>query len=63
MSRAAFRRLQWNSCGVTEKPKPAASSKAWANWPAVHMIFLGTQPTLTQVPPMRPDSTSATRAP
>ncbi len=27
------------------------------------MIFFGTQPTLTQVPPRRPDSTSAVRAP
>ena len=27
------------------------------------MIFFGTQPTLTQVPPRRPDSASATRAP
>ena len=30
---------------------------------AFHMIFFGTQPTFTHVPPSGPDSTSATRAP
>src|SRR3982074_94031 len=30
---------------------------------AFHITFLGTQPTLTQVPPSRPDSTMATLAP
>ena len=30
---------------------------------ALHMTFLGTQPTLTQVPPRRAASTTATRAP
>ena len=30
---------------------------------AFHMIFFGTQPTFTQVPPRGPDSISATRAP
>ena len=36
---------------------------AWASDAAFHMIFFGTQPTLTHVPPMRPDSNSATFAP
>ena len=30
---------------------------------AFHMIFLGTQPTFTQVPPRRPDSITAAFAP
>ena len=30
---------------------------------AFHITFFGTQPTLTQVPPRRPASTSATLAP
>ena len=41
--------------GIRERARPGRA--------AFHMIFLGTQPTLTQVPPRGPDSASATRAP
>src|SRR6056297_376855 len=36
---------------------------AWAIPAAFHMSFLGTQPTLTQVPPSAPSSATAARAP
>ena len=62
-SRAAASRAQ--SCPATEmsQPKAAASSAQAPYSAALTMIFLGTQPTLTQVPPQKRSSATATRAP
>jgi hypothetical protein len=44
-------------------PSNGLSRRRWAIWAARIMILDGTQPTLTQVPPMVPRSISVTRAP
>ena len=48
---------------VTRNPYSGASWSPAARSAAFHITFLGTQPTFTQAPPSRPDSTRATRAP
>ena len=44
-------------------PNPAASSKSSAKWEAYTKSFFGMHPTLTQVPPRKRSSATATRAP
>src|SRR5271166_4677703 len=53
------------SCGpfLIVQPKPAASSAQPPYSPACTSSFFGTQPTLTQVPPQKRSSATATRAP
>src|SRR5215475_10154738 len=45
------------------QPKPAASSISWRTCEPITSSFFGTQPRITQVPPMRYSSASMTRAP
>ena len=45
------------------QPKAAASSAHMPYSAALTMIFFGTQPTLTQVPPQKRSSATPTRAP
>jgi hypothetical protein len=45
------------------QPKSAASFNSSRTCAAYEKSFFGMQPTLTQVPPKRPDSPTATRAP
>src|SRR5215471_14939825 len=45
------------------QPKPAASSISWRTWEPMTSSFFGTQPRITQVPPMRYSSAIMTLAP
>src|SRR6516162_11546035 len=45
------------------QPKPAASSISWRTCDPITNSFFGTQPRITQVPPMRYSSAIITRAP
>src|SRR3954471_2077243 len=46
-----------------DQPKPAASSISCWIWDPITNSFFGTQPRITQVPPMRYSSATTTRAP
>ena len=62
-SRACFSTGQWWVFLVMSQPKAPASSAQKPYSAAWIMIFLGTQPTLTQVPPQNRCSATPTRAP
>src|SRR6266478_3016915 len=49
--------------GGMDHPKPAASSISWWMCDPITRSFFGTQPRITQVPPIRYSSASMTRAP
>src|SRR5579863_9259621 len=48
---------------ATVQPKPAASANSWWKCEAYTRSFFGTQPRITQVPPIRYSAASVTRAP
>src|SRR4051794_27760804 len=45
------------------QPKPAASAISWRTWEPITNSFFGTQPRITQVPPIRYSSATMTLAP
>src|SRR5882724_8786839 len=49
--------------GGIDHPKPAASSISWWMCDPITKSFFGTQPRITQVPPIRYSSATMTRAP
>src|SRR5713226_5521592 len=49
--------------GGIDHPKPAASSISWWMCDPITNSFFGTQPRITQVPPIRYSSATITRAP
>ena len=68
-SRAISRSLAAISAAQSMRPAPVSQPKPWLSAAAapysaaITISFFGTQPTLTQVPPQKRSSATATRAP